>query len=71
MTHFLNLFDLEMLFLAEHLTVSVQHTTLWEMLPYINRVNLLTLTALYYPSASLIPFMLLSWKETGDQNCLC
>lgn len=47
MTHFLNLFDLEMLFLAEHLTVSAQHTTLWEMLPYINRVNLLTLTALY------------------------
>jgi hypothetical protein len=47
MSHFLNLLDLEVLFLAEHLRVSMQHNILWERLLHINRLNFLTSTALH------------------------
>lgn len=40
MSYFLNLFDLEMLFLAEHVTESAfSINVLWEMLPYIDRLT--------------------------------
>lgn len=71
MPYFLNLFDLEMLFFGRTSNrSSIQHNTLWEMLPYINRLNLLISTDLYELSASLMFFMLRSWKKAGDQHWL-